>query len=63
MKELEKAALDNGVKPGAQLSRFLMWVGNECFEGREAADLAGLARRGPQLAARFLEDDSKEQSR
>lgn len=57
MKELESAALANGLKDGPQLSRFLLWVGNECFEGREAPDLISLARRAKELVSKFLAQD------
>lgn len=57
MDELVKAALANGVKEGYQMSRFLLWVGNECFEGREVSSFMVLAARGKELAQMFLTQD------
>jgi len=45
IKELEAAALSHGIQEGAQMSRFLLWVGNECFEGREVQNFAVLTAR------------------
>lgn len=59
MKELEAAAGTNGVKPGAQMSRFLLWVGNECYEGREIPDLMVLTSRAKDLAKMFLAQDQE----
>jgi len=60
MDELQAAAIANGVKDGFQMSRFLLWVGNECFEGREVENFMVLAARGKQLAQMFLTQDLKE---
>lgn len=57
MDELERAAIANGVKPGAQMCRFILWVGNECFEGREVSNFMVLAARGRELAKMFLAQD------
>jgi len=57
MDALEKAALAAGVKQGYQMSRFLLWVGNECFEGRELSDFKALAARAPHMAKAFLAQD------
>lgn len=57
MKELEEKALACGVKEGPQMSRFLLWVGNECFEGREVANFGVLAARCPELVPMFLAQD------
>lgn len=57
MDELEAAARTNGVKPGYQMSRFMLWVGNECYEGREVASFMVLAARGKELAQMFLAQD------
>ncbi len=59
MEELEKAALENGVDPGYQMSRFLLWVGNECFEGREVANFMVLTARARELVQMFLAQDRK----
>lgn len=42
------------------MSRFLLWVGNECFEGREVPDLMVLTARAKQLVQMFLVQDRKE---
>ena len=55
--ELEAAARANGVQEGYQMSRFLLWVGNECFEGREVSNFLVLAARGRELAQMFLAQD------
>lgn len=60
MEELEKAALSYGVKQGLQMSGFLLWVGNECFEGREVSDLTVLTARAKELAKMFLAQDRKD---
>jgi hypothetical protein len=57
MEELESAAIANGVKSGSQMSRFLLWVGNECFEGREVANFGVLAARAGELVQMFLAQD------
>lgn len=62
MKELEKAALSYGIKEGAQMSRFLLWVGNECYEGREQPDLKMLADRAKYLAEKFLAQDGQSET-
>lgn len=59
MEELEKAALSYGVKEGVQMSRFLLWIGNECFEGREVANFMVLAARAKELTQMFLAQDGK----
>jgi len=59
MKELEQAALSHGVQEGAQMSRFLLWVGNECYEGREIPDLMVLTARAKELVQMFLVEDRK----
>lgn len=60
MEELEKAARQYGVKEGAQMSRFLLWIGNECFEGREVANFMVLTARAKELVKMFLAQDLKE---
>jgi len=57
IKELEAAALSHGIQEGAQMSRFLLWVGNECFEGREVQNFAVLTARAKELVQMFLVDD------
>ncbi len=57
MEELEKAALENGIKPGYQMARFLLWVGNECFEGREVPSFVALTARCRELSQMFLAQD------
>lgn len=57
MHELETAARANGIKDGYQMSRFMLWVGNEVFEGREVASFMVLAARGKELAQMFLAQD------
>lgn len=57
--ELQAVARDNGVKDGHQMSRFLLWVGNEAFEGREVKDMAVLLARGRELAKMFLLQDKE----
>ena len=59
MAELEAAAKANGVKDGPQMSRFMLWVANECFEGREVHSLMVLAARAKALAKMFLAQDSE----
>jgi hypothetical protein len=59
MQELETAARTNGIKDGSQMSRFLMWVGNECFEGREVGDFKVLAARAKELVRMFLAQDQE----
>lgn len=59
MDELEAAAIANGIQAGPQMARFLLWVGNECFEGREVPDFAVLAGRARILVRMFLMDDQK----
>lgn len=60
MEELQKAALSYGVKEGVQMSRFLLWVGNECFEGREVSNFMVLTARAKELVQMFLAQDRKE---
>jgi len=60
MEELEKAARQYGVKEGVQMSRFLLWIGNECFEGREVANFMVLTARAKELVKMFLAQDLKE---
>ncbi len=60
MEELEKAARLYGVKEGVQMSRFLLWIGNECFEGREVANFMVLTARAKELVQMFLAQDRKE---
>jgi len=60
MDELQKAALSYGVKEGVQMSRFLLWVGNECFEGREVSNFMVLTARAKELVQMFLAQDRKE---
>lgn len=57
MEELEAAARANGIAAGNQMSRFLLWVGNECFEGREVGDFKVLTARAKELARLFLAQD------
>lgn len=59
MEELEKAAKANGIEDGYQMSRFLAWVGNECFEGREVSNFMVLAARARELVLMFLAQDRK----
>lgn len=59
MEELEKVALQYGVNEGVQMSRFLLWIGNECFEGREVANLMVLTARAKELVPMFLVQDRK----
>lgn len=60
IEDLEKAALSHGIKEGAQISRFLLWVGNECFEGREVQDFMVLTARAKELVQMFLVQDRRE---
>ena len=60
MEELEKAARRHGIKEGVQMSRFLLWVGNECFEGREVSSFMVLTARAKELVQMFLAQDRKE---
>lgn len=62
MDELEAAAIANGIKPGSQVSRFILWVGNECYEGREQPDLKMLTDRTKELARRFLAQDGQNEA-
>lgn len=59
IKELEAAALSHGIQEGPQMSRFLLWVGNECFEGREVQSFAVLTARARELVQMFLADESQ----
>lgn len=59
-KDLEDAALSHGIQEGAQMSRFLLWVGNECFEGREVQNLMVLTARAKELVQMFLAQDRKD---
>jgi hypothetical protein len=34
------------------MSRFLLWVGNECFEGRGGSELRGTHGPGPKNSSR-----------
>lgn len=58
VEELEGAAKENGIQDGPQMSRFLLWVGNEVFEGREVSSLMVLTARAPELVAMFLAQDA-----
>lgn len=55
--ELVAAAQVYGIKEGAQTSRFLLWVGNECFEGREVQNFMVLKARAKELVQMFLAQD------
>lgn len=57
MAELEAAARANGIKDGPQMSRFMLWVANECFEGREVQSFMVLAARARALSKMFLAQD------
>ena len=57
--ELEAAALCHGIKEGSQMSRFLLWVGSECFEGREVQNFAVLTARAKELVQMFLADEKQ----
>lgn len=57
MDELEAAARANGIEEGSQMSRFLLWVGNECFEGREVSNFGVLTARARELVQMFLAAD------
>ena len=59
LRDLERAAMANGVKDGHQMSRFMLWVANECFEGREVESLMVLSARAPALAKMFLAQDKE----
>lgn len=59
MEELEAAARSNGISEGSEMSRFLMWVGNECFEGREVSNFGVLTARARELVQMFLAQDRK----
>jgi hypothetical protein len=60
VEELEAAARSFGVKEGSQMSRFLLWIGNECFEGREVQNFMVLKARAKELVQMFLAQDRKE---
>lgn len=57
MDELEVAAKKCGIQEGSQMSRFLLWVGNEVFEGREVSSLLVLTARAGELVEQFLAQD------
>ena len=57
--ELVAAAQANGIKEGAQTSRFLLWIGNECFEGREVQNFMVLKARAKELVQMFLAQDRR----
>ena len=59
MDELQSAARARGIQDGAQMARFMLWVGEEIFEGREEADFKLLASRSLNLAQRFLAQDGQ----
>jgi len=59
IEDLEKAALSHGIEEGVQMSRFLLWVGNECFEGREVQNFMVLTARAKELVQMFLAEDRK----
>ena len=59
IKELEAAAISHGIQEGTQMSRFLLWVGNECFEGREVHNLSVLTARAKELVQMFLVEESQ----
>ena len=40
---------------------FLLWVGNECYEGREVADIRALPGRAHALVKRFQQEDEEVQ--
>lgn len=61
LKELEAAALSHGIREGSQMSRFLLWVGNECFEGREVSNFMVLTARARELVQMFLAQDRKKE--
>lgn len=57
--ELIAAAQAHGLKEGVETSRFLLWVGNECFEGREVPNFMVLKARAKELVQMFLAQDRK----
>lgn len=59
MEELKAAARSHGITAGNQMSRFLLWVGNECFEGREVGDFKILSSRAKELVRMFLAQDQE----
>lgn len=59
MDELEAAARSFGIEEGSQMSRFLLWVGNECFEGREVSNFKVLAARAKELVQMFQVQDRR----
>lgn len=54
---LETAAREHGIKDGPQMSRFLLWIGNECFEGRAISSFQVLAAQASELVKKFLAQD------
>ena len=60
VKELQAAARADGVQEGFQMSRFLMWVGNEVWEGREVQSFLVLTARGKELSQMFLAQDTSQ---
>jgi hypothetical protein len=59
MDELKAAAMAHGVKDGAQMARFMIWVGEECFEGRQEPNFKTLSARAKSLVEMFLGQDGK----
>lgn len=57
MEQLKKAANQYGVQEGAQMVRFLEWIGTECCERREVPNLISLALSAKCLVERFLAQD------
>lgn len=47
-----------GIAPDLE-GPFLLWIGNECWEGREPEDFLRLIARAPELAKRFLAEESR----
>jgi hypothetical protein len=57
MDELQAAVRAHGVQEGFQMARFMLWVGSECFEGRQEPDFKLLSSRALSLAKAFLAQD------
>lgn len=51
-----KAARTHGLPPDRE-AVFLLWVGNECFEGREVENFTVLTARAKQLTQMFMNQD------
>jgi hypothetical protein len=52
MGTFEEAEIAAGIKPGHQMSRFLLWVGNEVLERRETLPIR--ISHVPELTKTFL---------